>query len=211
MNDGVTRCAGAPVMDDDVTCCAGAPVMDDDVTRCAGECGARDTVSAALTLRVRESQLRDYGIRLAGRLRPGAVVALVGDLGAGKTALTKAIAEGLGVTDTVTSPTFTLINEYGGGRLPLYHFDVYRLGETDGAGGIKETNEPPPFVSSDRERREDVYAAMDQLGWEDYFYGKGVCVVEWADMIEEILPKNAIRVKVSHTDSPDERIVTEEQ
>jgi tRNA threonylcarbamoyladenosine biosynthesis protein TsaE len=198
----------------------------------------------SVTLRVNERELRDYGIRLADSLRIGSVVALIGDLGTGKTTLTKAIAEGLGVADSVTSPTFTLINEYGGGRLPLYHFDVYRLGESD--GGANETKGDGSSVlletkgdgssvlletkgetkgdgssvllALDADERcpfalgnEDVYSEMDQLGWEDYFYGKGVCVVEWADMIEEILPKDAIRVTIAHTDSPGERILTEER
>ncbi|MDR0596762.1 MAG: tRNA (adenosine(37)-N6)-threonylcarbamoyltransferase complex ATPase subunit type 1 TsaE [Clostridiales Family XIII bacterium] len=138
-----------------------------------------------------EGALRGLGLRLAEGLRAGSVVALTGDLGTGKTTLTRSIAEGLGVTDPVTSPTFTLINEYGGGRLPLYHFDVYRLGEgAADAGGI--------------------YGAMEQLGWEDYFYGAGVCVIEWADMIEEIIPQDAIRIALAHTDKPGERSVAVE-
>jgi len=238
MKDDVIRQAGAPEMRDDVTRRAGAPEMKDDVIRQAGDGGARDTASAASALRLSERELRDYGIRLANRLHPGSVVALIGDLGTGKTTLTKAIAEGLGVTDPVTSPTFTLINEYGGGRLPLYHFDVYRLGEgnncasgetkdvyrlgegnecasgetknvsfaqeSDARIHVGETNEPSPFVFAS-----SVYAEMDQLGWEDYFYGEGICVVEWADMIEEILPADAVRVNIAHTESPDARIVTE--
>jgi tRNA threonylcarbamoyladenosine biosynthesis protein TsaE len=135
-------------------------------------------------MRVDEQGLRAFGRKLAAELRPGAVVALTGDLGAGKTTLAGAIAEGLGVTDAVTSPTFTLINEYSGGRLPLYHFDVYRLA---GPG---------------------VYEELENLGWEDYFYGNGVCVVEWADLIEELIPQDALRVSIAKTDSPDLREVT---
>jgi tRNA threonylcarbamoyladenosine biosynthesis protein TsaE len=131
-----------------------------------------------------EDELSAFGERLAEGMKPGDVIALMGDLGTGKTTLTKAIARGLGVEGAVVSPTFTLINEYGGGRLPLYHFDVYRL-----AG-------------------EDVYEAFDQLGWEDYFYGKGVCVVEWADVIEEVIPHDAVRIHLSHTDLPTRRKVS---
>jgi tRNA threonylcarbamoyladenosine biosynthesis protein TsaE len=120
-------------------------------------------------------------------LAPGSVVALIGDLGAGKTTFAKGLAAGLGVTDPVTSPTFTLINEYGGGRLPMYHFDLYRLGESNA----------------------DVYQALEDLGWEEYIYGDGVCVIEWADMIEDNLPPNAMIVRLSHIhSSPDQRKVT---
>jgi tRNA threonylcarbamoyladenosine biosynthesis protein TsaE len=126
----------------------------------------------------------EFGASLARDLRPGAVIALTGDLGAGKTTLTKAIADGLGVTDPVTSPTFTIINEYGGGRLPLYHFDIYRL---DGPG---------------------IYEELENVGYEDYFYGRGVCVVEWADLAPEILPQDAVRILLSHTGSPDRREVS---
>jgi tRNA threonylcarbamoyladenosine biosynthesis protein TsaE len=132
---------------------------------------------------VDEIKLGEFGREFSKSLVPGSVVALVGDLGAGKTTLTKAIADGLGVTDPVMSPTFTIINEYGGGRLPLYHFDVYRL-----AG---------PGV--------DVYEALDDIGWEEYFYGEGVCVVEWADVIRDILPPGAVRIRLSGTDSPSRR------
>jgi tRNA threonylcarbamoyladenosine biosynthesis protein TsaE len=133
---------------------------------------------------VDEEGLRAFGRELAEDLGPGAVVALTGGLGAGKTTLAKAIAEGLGVTDVVTSPTFTLINEYSGGRLPLYHFDVYRL---SGPG---------------------VYDELENLGWEDYFYGEGVCVVEWADLIPDIIPGDALRVGIAHADSPSRRELT---
>jgi tRNA threonylcarbamoyladenosine biosynthesis protein TsaE len=125
-----------------------------------------------------EVTLREFGRNLSKSLAAGSVIALEGDLGAGKTTLTKAIAAGLGVTDPVTSPTFTIINEYGGGRLPLYHFDVYRLA---GPG---------------------AYEALDEIGWEEYFYGKGVCVVEWADVIQDVLPPEAVRIRLKGTDSP---------
>jgi tRNA threonylcarbamoyladenosine biosynthesis protein TsaE len=129
-------------------------------------------------------KLREFGRELSEGLAPGEVIALIGGLGTGKTTLTKAIADGLGVTDPVASPTFTLINEYGGGRLPLYHFDVYRIA---GPG---------------------VYDALDNIGCDDYFYGNGVCVVEWADMIEDALPPGAVRIRLAHTDSPTTREVS---
>ncbi|MDR1495937.1 MAG: tRNA (adenosine(37)-N6)-threonylcarbamoyltransferase complex ATPase subunit type 1 TsaE [Clostridiales Family XIII bacterium] len=132
---------------------------------------------------VDENGLKRIGRELAGRLEPGTVVALTGDLGAGKTTFAKAVAEGLGVTDEITSPTFTLIHEYTSGRLPLYHFDVYRLSGPS------------------------VYEELENLGWEDYFYGKGVCVVEWADLIPEIIPGDAVRIIISQTNSPDKREV----
>jgi tRNA threonylcarbamoyladenosine biosynthesis protein TsaE len=132
---------------------------------------------------VNEIKLGEFGRKLSENLVPGSVIALEGDLGAGKTTLTRAIADGLGVTDPVTSPTFTIINEYGGGRLPLYHFDVYRLA---GPG---------------------VYDALDDIGWEEYFYGKGVCIVEWADEIQDVLPPDAVRIRLSGTDSPSRREV----
>jgi tRNA threonylcarbamoyladenosine biosynthesis protein TsaE len=128
-----------------------------------------------------EEQLKAFGRELAASVREGSVIALAGGLGTGKTTLTKAIAQGLGVTDSVTSPTFTLINEYGGGRLPLYHFDVYRLaGDAEGS----------------------ACAEMERLGYEEYFYGSGVCVVEWADLIEELLPADAVRIALAHTSDP---------
>jgi tRNA threonylcarbamoyladenosine biosynthesis protein TsaE len=131
-----------------------------------------------------EIKLGEFGREFSKSLVPGSVIALTGDLGAGKTTLTKAIADGLGVADPVTSPTFTIINEYGGGRLPLYHFDVYRLA---GPG---------------------VYEALDDIGWEEYFYGKGVCVVEWADEIPDILPPETIQIRLSQTNSPSQRELT---
>ncbi len=119
------------------------------------------------------------GMELAQELGPGSVVALFGDLGAGKTTFTKAIAKGLGISDLITSPTFTIIHEYESGRLPLYHFDVYRLGD-----------------------EEELY----ELGYEEYFYGSGVTVVEWADRVEACLPEDAIRINISYGDGEDERI-----
>lgn len=126
-----------------------------------------------------ENETEAFGMKLAESLAPGSVVALTGDLGAGKTTLTKAVARGLGIETMVTSPTFTIIQEYKGGRLPLYHFDVYRIRD-----------------------EEDMF----ELGYEDYFYGDGVCVVEWAEQIEDLLPEDAIRINIEYGDEENERI-----
>ena len=136
-------------------------------------------------MRLNEDELRIFGRRLGAGLGPGAVVALTGQLGAGKTTLAKAIADGLGVTETVTSPTFTLINEYHSGRLPLYHFDVYRLGANGADSGGKE---------------------LVEIGYEEYFFGVGVTVIEWADRIAELLPEHAIRIRLGYTDDINVRI-----
>lgn len=126
-----------------------------------------------------EVATREYGHKLAKELKAGQVVALSGDLGVGKTTLTKSIAEGLNIVEPISSPTFTIIKEYDSGDLPLYHFDVYRI-----------------------EDPEEMY----NLGYEDYFYGNGVSVVEWADKIDDLIPKDAIRIHISYGDTPDSRI-----
>ena len=100
---------------------------------------------------------------------PGMVISLTGDLGVGKTVFTQGLAKGLGIEEPVNSPTFTIVQVYEEGRLPLYHFDVYRIGD------IEE---------------------MDEIGYEDYFYGEGVCLIEWADLIREILPEQMCRVTI---------------
>ena len=109
-----------------------------------------------------------FGQELAGELQPGTVIALIGDLGSGKTCLTQGICMGLGVQDYVTSPSFTLINEYDG-RLPVYHFDFYRI------------NTP-----------EEAF----DLGCDEYFYGEGVCIIEWAEKVESFLPENRIEIRI---------------
>lgn len=125
-----------------------------------------------------EQDTERFGMELARRLMPGDLVAMTGNLGAGKTTLTKAIAKGLGVKDMVTSPTFTILQEYQDGKLPFYHFDVYRI------AGPEE---------------------MYELGYEDYFFDEGVCVVEWADRIDELLPPGTIHIEISYGDDPEER------
>ena len=118
-----------------------------------------------------------FGIKLGKLLGPGDVVCLNGDLGAGKTTLTKSIGLGLGVQDYITSPTFSLINEYDG-VYPVYHFDVYRL-----------------------ENTEELY----DLGFDEYFYGKGVSIIEWADRIENFLPEERIVLDIENTENINER------
>ena len=121
------------------------------------------------------------GQALAQRLRPGDVLAYYGDLGAGKTAFTRGVAAGLGIPDRVTSPTFTIVNEYEGGRLPLFHFDMYRLGSAD---------------------------ELFDIGWEDYLSRGGVCAVEWSENVEEALG-DAVRVEIRKDPSePDKRMIT---
>ena len=109
------------------------------------------------------------GKKLGEEAKPGAVYCLSGDLGVGKTVFTKGFAVGLGVTDTVNSPTFTIVQEYKG-RLPFYHFDVYRIEEPE---------------------------EMEEIGYEDYFYGDGACMIEWAELIEELIPADAVKVRIS--------------
>ena len=121
------------------------------------------------------------GERLAARLSPGAVVAYTGDLGAGKTAFTRGLARGLGITDPVTSPTFTIVNEYEGGRIPLFHFDMYRLGSS-----------------------EELY----DIGWEDYLSRGGVCAVEWSEIVTDALEPDTVRVDLRRGDAGDQRRIT---
>ena len=123
------------------------------------------------------------GARLARALEPGAVVAFTGDLGAGKTAFVRGLARGLGVQDRVTSPTFTIVNEYEGGRLPLFHFDLYRLGCAD---------------------------ELFDIGWEDYLARGGVCAVEWSERMEELLEPGTIRVDLRRGEDENRRVITVE-
>ena len=127
------------------------------------------------------AETEDAGASLAARLEPGSVIAFTGDLGAGKTAFTRGLARGLGVTERVTSPTFTIVNEYEGGRLPLFHFDMYRLGSSD---------------------------ELFDIGWEDYLCRGGICAVEWSENIEDALEEDAIRVDIRRGKHDDQRIIT---
>ena len=120
-----------------------------------------------------EAETEALGARLAAALSPGAVVAYRGDLGAGKTAFTRGLARGLGYAGRVTSPTFTIVNEYEGGRLPLFHFDMYRLESAD-----------------------DLF----DIGWEDYLDRGGVCAVEWSEQVPEALPPETVFVTLSRRD-----------
>ena len=107
--------------------------------------------------------------KLGEQAKPGTVYTLTGDLGVGKTVFAQGLARGLGIEDAINSPTFTIVQVYDEGRLPFYHFDVYRIGD------IEE---------------------LDEIGYEDYFYGDGVCLVEWAELIEELLPENRVALLI---------------
>ena len=117
----------------------------------------------------REEETFLLGEKIGREAEPGSVFALLGDLGVGKTVFTQGVAKGLEIEDSICSPTFTIVQVYEEGRLPFYHFDVYRIGD------IEE---------------------MDEIGYEDYFYGDGICFVEWANLIEEIMPENTIWIKI---------------
>ena len=106
---------------------------------------------------------------IARQASPGDIYLLEGDLGVGKTVFAKGFARGLGITEPVTSPTFTIVQEYHEGRLPLYHFDVYRIADVE---------------------------EMDEIGYEDYFYGEGVCLIEWAGLIRELLPDRRTTIRI---------------
>ena len=121
------------------------------------------------------------GEKLAARLQPGAVIAFQGDLGAGKTAFTRGIARGLGVDEPVTSPTYTIVNEYLTGRLPLFHFDMYRLSSSE---------------------------ELFDIGWEDYLARNGVCVVEWSENVEDALD-GAISICIARVDENRRQITIE--
>lgn len=109
------------------------------------------------------------GEKIGKEASPGSVFALLGDLGVGKTVFTRGVAKGIGIRDSICSPTFTIVQVYEEGRLPFYHFDVYRIGDVE---------------------------EMDEIGYEDYFYGDGVCFVEWANLIEEIMPQNTVWIRI---------------
>ena len=111
----------------------------------------------------------DLGFQLGFKAQAGQIICLLGDLGVGKTVFTQGYAKGLGIEEPICSPTFTIVQEYHEGRMPFYHFDVYRIGD------ISE---------------------MDEIGYEEYFFGDGVCLVEWGNLIQELMPKETINVTI---------------
>ena len=115
------------------------------------------------------AQTHALGKKIGENALPGQVYTLVGDLGVGKTVFTQGIADGLGIKEPVSSPTFTIVQVYEEGRMPFYHFDVYRIGDVE---------------------------EMEEIGYEDYFYGEGLCMIEWANLIEEILPETRFEVTI---------------
>ncbi|MCD8381588.1 MAG: tRNA (adenosine(37)-N6)-threonylcarbamoyltransferase complex ATPase subunit type 1 TsaE [Clostridiales bacterium] len=121
------------------------------------------------------------GERLGAQVPPGTVIAFTGDLGAGKTAFTRGLARGLGIRERVTSPTFTIVDEHTGGRLPLFHFDLYRLSSAD-----------------------DLF----DIGWEDYLARGGVCAVEWSEVAAELWDEDTLRVDIRRGEQDNERTIT---
>lgn len=115
------------------------------------------------------SETFDIGKKIGEQAMPGQIYTLVGDLGVGKTVFTQGVAAGLQITEPINSPTFTIIQVYEEGRMPFYHFDVYRIGD------IEE---------------------MEEIGYDDYFFGEGICLIEWANLIEEILPEQIISITI---------------
>lgn len=126
-----------------------------------GENMVTETFSAEETL--------ELGKKIGSQAKPGEIYTLNGDLGVGKTVFAQGLAQGLGITEPISSPTFTIVQIYEKGRMPLYHFDVYRIGDVE---------------------------EMEEIGYEDCFYGKGVCLIEWAELIGEIIPEEAIPVRI---------------
>ena len=143
--------------------------------------GGKSSEAAMDYLTHNEAETEALGARLAAVLTPGAVVAYRGGLGMGKTAFTRGLARGLGYAGRVTSPTFTIVNEYEGGRLPLFHFDMYRLADAE---------------------------ELFDIGWEDYLDRGGVCAVEWSENIADALEEDAIRVDIRRGEHDDQRIIT---
>ena len=126
-----------------------------------------------------EHDTEEFGMKLASSLEPGDIVALIGDLGTGKTTLTKYIAKGLGVTENIDSPTFNIVKEHKSGRIPLFHFDVYRLSSGD---------------------------ELLDIGADEYFYSDGVCIIEWADIVADVVPEKAKVILIEYGDKQGERI-----
>lgn len=123
-----------------------------------------------------ESDTFEIGKKLAMNSKAGDIFALSGDLGVGKTVFAKGFAEGLGIKENISSPTFTFVLVYENGRMPLYHFDMYRIADPE---------------------------ELEEIGYEDYFFGEGVCLVEWPSRVEELLPENTVRVSIEKDLSKD--------
>ena len=128
-----------------------------------------------------ERETEALGQALVERLSPGAVVAFTGDLGAGKTAFVRGMAKGLDIPQRVTSPTFTIVNEYEGGRLPLFHFDLYRLGSSD---------------------------ELFDIGWEDFLRRGGICAVEWSENVADALEPDTVFIDIRRGEGPEDRVIT---
>ena len=126
-----------------------------------------------------EHDTEEFGMKLASSLEPGDIVALIGDLGTGKTTLTKYIAKGLGVTENIDSPTFNIVKEHKSGIIPLFHFDVYRLSSGD---------------------------ELLDIGAYEYFYSDGVCIIEWADIVADVVPEKAKVILIEYGEKQGERI-----
>ena len=126
-----------------------------------------------------EHDTEEFGMKLASSLEPGDIVALIGDLGTGKTTLTKYIAKGLGVTENIDSPTFNIVKEHKSGRIPLFHFDVYRLSSGD---------------------------ELLDIGADEYFYSDGVCIIEWADIVADVVPEKAKVILIEYGEKQGERV-----
>ena len=118
---------------------------------------------------LQEKETYELGVALGKAAKPEQIYTLVGDLGVGKTVFAQGLASGIGICEPISSPTFTIIQIYEDGRIPFYHFDVYRIGDVE---------------------------EMEEIGYEDYFYGAGVCLIEWANLIEEILPEDVISITI---------------
>jgi hydrolase, P-loop family len=126
-----------------------------------------------------EHDTEEFGMKLASSLEPGDIVALIGDLGTGKTTLTKYIAKGLGVTENIDSPTFNIVKEHKSGIIPLFHFDVYRLSSGD---------------------------ELLDIGADEYFYSDGVCIIEWADIVADVVPDKAKVILIEYGEKQGERV-----
>lgn len=126
-----------------------------------------------------EHDTEEFGMKLASSLEPGDIVALIGDLGTGKTTLTKYIAKGLGITENIDSPTFNIVKEHKSGIIPLFHFDVYRLSSGD---------------------------ELLDIGADEYFYSDGVCIIEWADIVADVVPEKAKVIFIEYGEKQGERV-----